>query len=157
MNKFFRTRRQPYARTAMLQYQKKLIEEHYEFLNCRIEKNVLICRGTIISPNFSQPYSVEIRCVCGYEPSTKILAPADIMPNKDIHMYDDHTLCLHYPPDMKWTERTSIYRYTIPWLIEWITYYEIYLINGRVWEGPESPTHITEFDKNRTEDIDLSA
>lgn len=139
----------------MLQYQKKLIEAHYGFLKCRMEGNVLVCRGTITSVDYSQPYVVEIRCVCGFEPYTKIVTPADIVPCKEIHMYDDHSLCLHYPPDMKWGERTAIYRYTIPWLIEWITYYEIYLLNGGHWEGPESPAHITEFDKNRTEDVEV--
>lgn len=152
MNRFFRTHRQQFARTGMLLHQKRLMEAHYSFLKCRMEGKVLVCRGSIESPDFSQLYVVEIRCVCGYEPSTKIVSPGDIVPSKEIHMYDDHTLCLHYPPDMKWSERTNIYQYTIPWLIEWILYYEIYLKNGGFWEGPESPTHITEYDKNRTEE-----
>lgn len=69
-------------------------------------------------------------------------------PNKTIHMYKDHSLCLSYPPDIKWTERTNIHEYTIPWLSEWILYYELYLINGGDWEGKESPVHFTERDKN---------
>lgn len=153
MNRFFRQRKHPYHRTAALLYQQKLIEEHYSFLRCRIENNVLVCRGTVTGDSYKNQYQVEVRCVYGHEPSTKIVTPEDIQPSRYIHMYDDHTLCLHYPPDMKWTGRTAIFQYTIPWLLEWILYYEIYLRNGNIWEGPESPTHITEADKNVTEDI----
>ncbi|NNV53869.1 hypothetical protein [Limnovirga soli] len=67
-------------------------------------------------------------------------------------MYSDHSLCLHYLKDMKWNGWTEIYKYTIPWAIEWIHYYEVYLVNGNKWEGPESPVHFTEFDKNKYED-----
>lgn len=137
----------------MLLYQKKLIEQHYDFLKCKMEDNVLVCRGIVKAPNYRNEYKVEIRCVCGHEPSTKIVMPDDIVPSKYIHMYDDHTLCLHYPPDLKWNARTPIYQYTIPWLLEWIVFYEIYLRNGNTWEGPESPSHITEADKNVSEDF----
>jgi hypothetical protein len=129
-----------------------MIEENYDFLRCRIENNVLVCRGTIKSVDYKHDYQVEIRCVCGCEPYTKIVAPADIVPCKEIHMYQDHSLCLHYPPDLKWHARTPIYQYTIPWLLEWIVYYELYLINGNVWEGPESPTHFTEADRNTSDE-----
>ena len=98
-------------------------------------------------------YKFEIRCVHGYEPYTKILEPSNIVHSNAIHMYADHSLCLHYPPDMKWTGRTPIYAYTIPWLIEWIHYYEIFLINGGKWEGPQSPVHFTDADRNATEDL----
>ena len=139
----------------MLLYQKKLIEQHYEFLECRIQKNVLICTGVIRHKDYRNVYEVEIRCVYGSEPYTKILKPLDIIPSNKIHMYADHSLCLHYPPDMKWSARIKIFEYTIPWLIEWVVYYEQYLINGGKWEGPESPVHFTERDKNMQEDINF--
>ena len=136
----------------MLLYQKKLIEQHFEFLKCKIEKNVLICKGVIRHRDYKNLYEVEIRYVYGCEPNTKILKPLDIIPSNKIHMYDDHSLCLHYPPDMKWSARTNICEYTVPWLIEWVIYYEQYLVNGGKWEGPESPVHFTEADKNTEED-----
>jgi len=132
----------------MLSHQKKLIEEHYTFLKCRVEENVLICKGIIRSPDFTSEYTVEIRCVYGQEPYSKIIAPSDIKPCIKIHMYDDHSLCLHYPKDMKWNSWTPVYRFTIPWIVEWIHYYELYLINGGIWEGPQSPVHMQESDKN---------
>ncbi len=63
-------------------------------------------------------------------------------------MFNDHSICLHYPPDMFWTEKIKIYQFTVPWISEWIIYYEIYLLNGGKWEGRESPVHFTESDVN---------
>lgn len=68
-------------------------------------------------------------------------------------MFKDHSLCLHYPPDKKWSGWTPIYQFTIPWLVEWIYYYEIYLVNGGFWEGSESPVHFSQADINVGEDI----
>lgn len=89
--------------------------------------------------------------MAGNEPKSTILYP-EINPSPKIHMYNDQSLCLHYPPDMKWNEKTDIYQYTIPWISEWIIFYEIYLVNGNIWEGKESPVHITEREKNINQD-----
>ncbi len=84
--------------------------------------------------------------VVGNEPKTTILTPT-IYPSKHIHMYRDHSICLHYPPDMRRNEKIKVFEYTIPWISEWIIYYEIYKMTN-VWEGRESPFHIRESDKN---------
>jgi hypothetical protein len=68
-------------------------------------------------------------------------------------MYGDHSLCLHYPADMKWSGHTPLYKYTIPWIAEWILFYELYLINGGKWKGRESPVHLKEEEKNIKEDL----
>jgi hypothetical protein len=153
-SKYFKSPKNSFAKTAMLHHQKKLIEQHYKFLKCKIEKNVLVCRGTISSPDYKHEYKVEIRCVYGLEPYVKIIEPTAIIPSVDIHVYDDHSLCLHYPPDMQWHARVPIYEYTIPWLVEWVVYYELYLLNGGKWEGPVSPVHFTESDKNMAADVE---
>ncbi len=139
----------------MLLHQKKLMERHFTFLKCRMEGNVLVCKGLISSPDYKHDYKVEIRCVHGKEPYVKIVEPVSILPTVHIHMYEDHSLCLHYPPDMKWHARVAIYEYTIPWIIEWTLYYELYLVNGGKWEGPESPLHLKEDEKNLHEDLDI--
>lgn len=137
---------------ALLLYQKKLIEENFCFLKCRINNNVLVCTGSF-QPNGCNLYSVRMEYVAGHEPKTTILAP-EIEPSKEIHMYRDHSICLFYSPDMPWNEKTQVYKYTIPWISEWIVYYELYLLNGHVWEGRESPLHIKESDKNINKNIE---
>ncbi|WP_316794422.1 hypothetical protein [Pedobacter frigoris] len=136
-----------------LNSQKQLIEKHYDFLKCRIEKNVLKCVGWIQPEFCSNAYKVLIEYVVGKEPKTTILYP-NVKPGVKIHMYGDHSLCLHYPPDMKWTEHTRVYQYTVPWITEWIIYYELYLVNGGLWEGKESPAHLTDATMNVNQDLD---
>jgi len=113
----------------------------------------LVCAGNLQPKYCTNIYNIKIEYVAGYEPKTTILSP-EIEPCKEIHMYDDHSICLHYSPDMWWNEKTKVYQYTIPWVSEWIIYYELYLINGNIWEGHESPVHIKESDKNINKNID---
>jgi len=151
-SQFFISKR-TYNKYAHLCYQQELIEKAYDFFDCRIIRNVLTCTGSIQPDNCNSIYKVKIECVAGLEPKTTILSPY-IEPSVKIHMYKDHSLCLHYPPDMKWGVQTMIYMYTIPWISEWIIFYELYLVNGGKWLGRESPTHITERDKNKNTDTD---
>lgn len=136
----------------MLLHQKKLIEQHFSFLKCSVKNNSLFCKGIISSNEYKYDYRVEIIYIHGKVPNVKIIEPDLIKPSAYIHMYENRSLCLHYPPDIKWHARIPLYSFTIPWLIEWIFYYELFLINGGTWEGPESPEHFTQIDKNIFDD-----
>lgn len=138
---------------AYLTHQKRLIEENYDFLKCSIDRKVLICNGYIRPEGSSNTYKIKIEHVVGREPKTTILEPL-IKPSSRIHMYPDHSLCLSYWKETKWSEKTKVYENTIPWLIEWIIYYELYLINGNVWEGKESPDHLTPATMNHNIDLE---
>lgn len=127
--------------------QQKMLEKYFPFLHCRIHRNVLICTGKLSDPDWKHQYRLKIECVAGKEPKSTILYPV-IQPCRDIHMYPDHSLCLSYTGDVVWNARTALYRYTIPWIAEWIHYYEIYLSNGGKWEGPESLAHLRIEDMN---------
>ena len=153
MSSFFLPKGKPYNKFAILRYQQELIERNFSFLKCSISNRVLTCVGWIQPDDCSCRYKIKIEYVVGKEPKSTILYPK-ILPSKEIHMYDDHSLCLHFPQDMKWNEKTKIYQYSIPWISEWVIYYEIYLLNGGKWEGRESPTHFTEEEKNINKDIE---
>jgi hypothetical protein len=145
-------RRKPFSKYGVLSYQRKLIEDHYSFLSCTIKNNVLTCVGALQPKNCMGQYKVKIEYVAGHEPKSTIISPK-IVPSPKVHMYQDCSLCLHYPRDMVWNEKTKLYQYTIPWISEWIIFYEIYLINGNKWEGKESPVHLTETERNINKDV----
>ena len=130
---------------ANLRMQKYHIEANYDYLSCKIDwsQNKLICVGSLKPLESTDLYRIKIDYKVGYPPKVYILSP-DIRPSKHIHMYSDKSLCLFYEPDLKWTEKTQIFKYTIPWISEWIIFYELYLLNGNVWKGKESPFHICE-------------
>lgn len=137
----------PFNRIGVLTTQQKRLENNFSFLSCHIHRGVLICTGKLADPDWKHYYHIKIECVAGKEPKSTILYPA-IQPSRSIHMYPDHSLCLSYNGDVDWNARTELYRYTVPWITEWIHYYEIYLINGGKWEGPESRAHLRIEDMN---------
>src|SRR5690242_7166704 len=122
MSSIYLPKGRSYNKYSVLRYQQQLIEEHYTFLTCKIVDKVLTCTGWIKHEDFKQDYKVKIECVAGKEPKSTILCPT-IEPSNDIHMYEDHSICLHYPPDKKWDEKVKIYLFTVPWIGEWILYY----------------------------------
>lgn len=141
-----------YKKYPILLDQKRLIEEHFDNWRCTIDNyKVLKCHGMIKFEGFGE-YEVRVEYVAGKEPKTTILSP-HIEPSKEIHMYNDHSLCLHYNPDMPWNEKVKVFETTIPWISEWIVFYEIYK-RKNIWMGKESPTHMKESDKNVNKNVD---
>ncbi|MEZ4772590.1 MAG: phospholipase D-like domain-containing protein [Bacteroidia bacterium] len=119
-------------------YQKLHIEKNFDFLKCRIENDTLICTG-FLQPETCDRYKVRILFRAGHFPQVFILSP-NIEPRADIHIYKEGSLCLFYPGDLKWKDITKIAEYTIPWIVEWIVYYELWKLTGE-WEGAEK-THV---------------
>lgn len=117
-------------------FQKQAIEKKFAFLRCRIHADTLVCTGNIQPPNCPD-YRVRIEFRAGYSPQVFILNH-DIEPEPDIHMYSNRSLCLYYPGDQRWKDNTSIAEHTIPWVYEWILYYELYKLTGN-WEGDYVP------------------
>lgn len=121
---------------AYAMVQKREIEKKFSFLKCRIENDTLVCRG-IFQPENCCAYDVRIEFRAGCFPQVYILSP-EVKSNSDIHIYREGSLCLFYPGDLKWKDTTSIAENTIPWIFEWILFYELYLLTG-VWEGEFVP------------------
>jgi len=115
-------------------YQKLHIEKNFDFLKCRIENDTLICTG-VLQPENCNRYKIRILFRAGFSPQIFILSP-NIKPSADIHIYKEGNLCLYYPGDLKWKFTTKIAEYTIPWIVEWIVYYELWKLSGK-WEGAE--------------------
>ena len=94
-----------------------------------------------LKPQFSS-FRIEIRYVIGDFPEVRVLSPELIrMPeNPDgplPHVYgplSDPTLCLFDPATDEWDGSMLVSRTTIPWSIDWFTFYEFWLMTG-VWSG----------------------
>jgi len=118
--------------------EKRLIEFNYDFLNCSIRQNQLICEGFIKPTEFSIDYKIRIVYDGRTSPKVYVLNPT-IEYNDDIHMFSsDKSLCLYHSEidNFYWKKKKHhLYDTIIPWSIEWFVYYEIYLISGK-WEHP---------------------
>lgn len=85
----------------------------------------------------SNTYTVKIIYKHTKSPKVFVIKP-DIFKSSP-HIYKDKSLCLYYPLDKDYINKFSIISDTIiPWTVEWLYYYEIWLESG-IWWGPEAP------------------
>ncbi len=120
----------------ILNRERKLIISNYDFIECKISKNKLICLGKTKPTEFSIEYEFKIEY--GGVNSPKVLTVNPVIEySDDIHMFPkDNSLCLYHPKtdNFKWDfKRHQLYDTIIPWTLEWFVYYELYLISGK-WE-----------------------
>jgi hypothetical protein len=118
--------------------QKLEIEKYFNCFKCEANRHKLKCKGILQPFDFIEPYSIQIEYTANSSPVVYVKSP-NIPINVKAHMYSKGNLCLYYPREFKWKNETSISKYLIPWISEWIVYYENFKMNGGIWLGPEAP------------------
>src|SRR5438552_2083619 len=78
--------------------EKHLLKKHYEFLDVKTVGCNLKCIGHCKPSEHSILYSYEIKFTPQKPPNVYVINPL-IEYHKDIHMYQDNSLCLYYPKD----------------------------------------------------------
>lgn len=115
--------------------EKVLIERSYDFCKVKLSPRSLECRGFCTPAGASQTYQYLITYTPGKAPKVIVTEPK-IAYDENTHMYkDDSSLCLYYPKDESWTQRSRLFNTIIPWTHEWFLYYELYQITG-IWHHP---------------------
>ena len=127
----------------LLLHEKKELEAHYDFLDSQLKsvkgQLTLIATGTYSQTGVNYTYKVIYNGI--KPPKVWILSPT--LANDPPHVYKDKSLCLYYPPEQHWRYGAScLYSHIIPWVHEWILFYEIWLITGE-WEHPEVDHRLT--------------
>lgn len=121
---------------ALSSYQKYHIDKTYSCFKTRINNGVLVCTGEIQPDPSCKSYKVRIEYMAGSQPWVYIKSP-ELIESNQIHVYREGFLCLFDPSETRWKDNMKLSEYTIPWLVEWILYYELWQLTGK-WEGPES-------------------
>jgi hypothetical protein len=89
----------------------------------------------VLTPTWlSRDYVVRIRYTAGNFPRVVVLDPP-LEPNEHgelPHFYRDGSVCLHEPH--QWDESMLIADTILPWISEWLVYYELWRRSG-VWYG----------------------
>ena len=116
--------------------EKHLLEKHYAFLTVSVSRNLLICQGYCRPTELSTTYDYKIVYKIGNYPKVYCLNP--IKYDDEIHMYLDNSLCLFYPKDFSWTNKSFLFNTILPWTHEWFVFYELYQITGK-WHHPFVP------------------
>lgn len=103
---------------------------------CRAGGSLLVCQGSLKPFDISEKYSVRIEYRIGLSPSTWVdgLPAPDQEPcgGKIPHRYRDGSICLYSGPE--WTADKAIAQTILPWLLEWLAFYEGWLATGE-WQG----------------------
>ena len=118
--------------------EKARVEKHFPFFNCSIRGNLIVCNGTIQPIDECDEYKVQIRYRENTNPRVFIKKPK-IKPSTEYHMYPDGALCLYDHREEPWTNKMRIHETIIPWVAEWLIYYELWLLSG-LWHG-KSASH----------------
>jgi len=101
---------------------------------CQVRGGRLICRGNLKPFDISREYSVRIEYIVGFRPNAWVLGlPSPDETDKKIpHRFKDGSICLFYHSE--WTPELPIARTILPWLLEWLAFYEGWLATGE-WQG----------------------
>ena len=125
-------------RLRLQQTYPKLIEE------IRIHNNELECVIRLQPTPQSIIYKVRIWFKPGKWPRAALVEPKEIAKvdgKKPHHLYnrdDDgkERLCVFYPKGHEWNDNLFLADYYVPWVITWLSAYEVWQITG-IWVYPE--------------------
>jgi hypothetical protein len=110
-----------------------LLREKFSFLNSRISGLAITCRGRIQPTEHSRSYRVEIRYAPWDSPEVRVIEP-EIKFTNDVHMYRNDMLCLYDWREQPWQNSWHLHATIVPWVAEWLLYYELWLLTGK-WLG----------------------
>jgi hypothetical protein len=118
-----------------LYLQMQFIKKMFNVVECTVSRaNELVCLLSITPTDLSSEYLIQIRYKPPGNPKVFVLSP-DIPYSSCIHMYSkDKSLCLYDHRVAPWKESMKIAGTIIPWIIEWLVFYEYYVKTG-VWKG----------------------
>lgn len=102
-------------------------------------RNKLIWRGTLQPTPLSESYDIKLEYNVGYHPNVFVEnKKLELYPGKKNlpHVYstEKQWLCIYYRKANEWTSQQLIAYTIIPWISEWLYFYEFWLATGN-WYG----------------------
>lgn len=122
-----------------LREQAKRIRAAWTSLDVQVTSTNLCVHGQMQPTPLNDTYDIRIVYEKGRTPKAYVESPA-LKPRDDVHpvphVYMDPELrpCLYYPDGTQWSSQRSLARTIIPWLAQWLYYYELWHATGE-WRG----------------------
>lgn len=119
----------------------------YVVLKDHLTNNSFFCQ-IVVCPT---PLSIEYTLKVVFEPDQKIPFSVYVINPKPLklaegairleHVYDNQKqrLCLYHPKKRQWDRSMLLSETVIPWAVEWLYFYEIWLCTGEWLGGGEHP------------------
>jgi hypothetical protein len=113
------------------------MKKQFPQFTCQISRNAAIWEGPLCPSPLSQDYTTRVTYELRRPPKVEVLYPelalaagAEQLP----HIYSGNRLCLYLPKANQWTADRLIADYIIPWVSEWLYFYEVWQATG-YWQG----------------------
>lgn len=119
-----------------LGHQWSALRREYPRGHGRVRGGVLHWRGPIQPSDVSPEYQIVLDYRAGAVPDVRVAHPKLERREGDLppHLYPGERLCLYLPSNGEWTPAMVIADTIIPWTVEWLLHYEIWLAVGE-WTG----------------------
>jgi hypothetical protein len=109
----------------------------YPQFNSWVKNGTLIVEGDLRPTARSVTYRVRIEYRAGDAPRVNVLSPK-LEPREPggrlPHVYPGNRLCLYLPGADEWTPDMSLAHTIVPWISEWLFFYETWRVTS-VWLG----------------------
>lgn len=108
-----------------------------------VQEGVLVCRGAIRPTSLNRTYRVRVEYRAPEAPLSFVEDPPLRRRNPDEripHTYAGDRPCLYLPGVNEWRSDKRIAQTIIPWLSEWLFYYEVWRATGEWMGGGVHPT-----------------
>lgn len=123
---------------SFLLIEKIFVEKYFEWIDLKIsiENKSLKGRGTLNVEGKKYDILVSYSPFNQYRFDRIYIKDSSIKFSNKIHLYGDNSLCLYHPEFDKPLLKTIPLYKMIPWITEWIVFYELWKKYG-VWFGDE--------------------
>lgn len=129
-------------RTVSVHEQAAFIRQLWPNFVCEVHGGLLVCQGEVRPTDISRVYRVRLTYRAKYRPKVKVEDPPlrrrPSEPDVGIpHTFNQsqegkETPCLHRTTD--WSSDMRLANTVIPWLYEWLMFYELWHVTGE-WYG----------------------
>jgi hypothetical protein len=127
----------------------------YPHFRCWVKGAALCAVGAIRPTARSVAYKVRIAYRVGKPPDVYVLSP-ELEPHEPggrlPHVYPGDRLCLYLPGADEWTAEMSLAHTIVPWIAEWLFFYETWRVLGVWLGGGVEPVPHTTIRKKATEE-----
>ncbi len=117
-----------------------------------IVNHCLIWEATLQPSAISRSYLIRLEYRLGQLPKIHVLKPDIVAEAKTEgrtlpHVFSGAKLCLFHPDYHEWNSNMQLSDTVLPWISEWLFFYEIWLATGEWMGGGEHPLVKREADK----------
>ncbi len=134
---------------SLINQKLRLLQTYPELVeDIKIRNNVMTCIMRLQPTPQSIVYKVRIIFKTSYFPIASLIFPKEIARfngKKPHHLYNrdldgKELLCVFYPKDSEWNGKMFLADSFVPWVITWLSAYEIWQITGE-WVYPEAKSN----------------